>query len=315
MTLGDSRLRRTTTSASYLSQNSRVLHFGLGSATAVEGVEVLWPGGEPQRFEGVAVNGRWRLTEGDPVPQQILLDERARVSEFWRLQRDAMDAMKRRDDAVGAMALFRRALELNPRHEDSRYYLANLLAASGDLEAAQGELAAVLAANPQSHRAHKQRGVLTALHARDDRDLAVAQQALEDAVALNPEETGGLLALGELLLLRGDDEAAEEHFIHACRSNPRAVGGFYLRAFISWRRGDLVASEELLRQALTARGPEWKPEGAVAEGDVVRRMHREQSPLAATWQTWDGGLDPDVEFTALAGQLAGSRRAPTRPGG
>jgi Tfp pilus assembly protein PilF len=303
VTVGGVALRRTVTSASYLSQHSRVLHFGLGAATTIESVEVHWLAGGTQSFGGLEVDGRWRLTEGEASAERVLLGQRERVTAFWQLQREAMDAMKRDGDSAAAMALFERALELNPRHEDSRYYLANLLAAQGDLAAAQNELAEVIEANPQSHRAYKQQGVLRALYGRGDEDLAAAQAALETAVALNPEETGGLLALGEVLLLRGDEAAAEGHFVHACRSNPRAVGGFFLRAYISWRRGDSAGSADLLRQAMAARGPEWKPEGAVAEGDVARRMHREESPLAQYWQSWDGVADPARAFASLDARL------------
>lgn len=297
-------LRRTVGGVSYLSQDSAVLHFGLGASAVVESVEVEWPAGEREAFSGVTVDGRWRLTEGAGAATRVLGTERERVTAFWRLQRGAMHAMKVDGDAERAIDGFRAALALNPRHEDSRYYLANLLAARGDLAAAERELGLLLAVNAQSHRAHKQLGVLRAVHATSEEDLDAAQEALERAVALNPEETGGLLALGEVLLMRGDDVEAEVHLAHACRSNPRAVGGFFLRAYLSWRRGEEAASQALLARAVEARGPEWKPEGSVAEGDVARRMHREQSPLADIWQSWDGSLEPESAFSALERRLA-----------
>jgi tetratricopeptide (TPR) repeat protein len=201
------------------------------------------------------------------------------------------------------MTLFRRALELNPRHEDSRYYLANLLAADGDVPTALAELEKVIEGNPLSHRGHKQWGLLKAMHAASPEDMAAAEEALERALEINQEETGSLLALGELALLRGDEETAEERLRWACQSNPRAVGGFFLRAYVSWRRGDRSESIELLQAAQEARGPEWKPEGAVAEGDVAAKMHREESPLSDVWRAWDGGLDPEAAFAPLRRRL------------
>ena len=49
----------------YLAQSSKWLHFGLGSADAIERVIVHWPDGRTQSMDGPAVNRRYRLTEGD----------------------------------------------------------------------------------------------------------------------------------------------------------------------------------------------------------------------------------------------------------
>ena len=54
-----------------------------------------------------------------------------------------------------------------------------------------------------------------------------------------------------------------------------------------------------LERALKARGPDWKPEGTVAEGDVTSLMHREVSALSPFWEGWDGGGDPAAAFADL----------------
>ena len=48
--VGDITLRRSLTGVSYLSQSSRTAHLGLGPATGVDELEVVWPGGERQIF-------------------------------------------------------------------------------------------------------------------------------------------------------------------------------------------------------------------------------------------------------------------------
>jgi enediyne biosynthesis protein E4 len=305
--VGGRVLRRSMTGASYLSQSSRVIHLGLGAASRVDGIEVRWHAGQAQTFGPLEAGARWRLVEGEPEPSRSASEgggERQRVMRFWELQRAAMDAMKRRGDPAAAVDLFRQALAIDPEHEDSRYYLANCLAALGEGEAALAELAVLVEHNPESHRGHKQIGLLLALGARDDGDLARAERSLERAVEINPEETGGLLALGEVALLRGEVAAARQNLEFACRTNPKAVGGFYLRAFIAWRDGRAPESADLLRQARAARGEDWKPEGAAAEGDVAVRHHREESPLARFWRQWDGGTEPATAFTDLDRRLA-----------
>ncbi len=193
---------------------------------------------------------------------------------------------------------------LNPEHEDSRYYLANCLAALGEFNEALNELDTLRRISPHSHRAHKQWGVLRAVTARTEADLEAAEQALERSLEINQEETGSLLVLGEIALLQGEGPVADERFKLACQTNPKAVGGFYLRAYIAWTEGRTRDANALLEAAVKARGPEWKPEGAVAEGDVAARMHRETTPLSHYWESWDGSVEPETAFGALEARLA-----------
>jgi tetratricopeptide (TPR) repeat protein len=48
----------------YLSQSSKWVHFGLIPGTRIEAAVVRWPGGEPERFEGIESGGRYRLVQG-----------------------------------------------------------------------------------------------------------------------------------------------------------------------------------------------------------------------------------------------------------
>ncbi len=325
---GEAVHRRSVTGASYLSQSARTLHFGLGAAERADEVEVRWLGGESQRFGPLEAGAVWELVEGEPEPRRLAgpalaaadtaaggapgaaAEEalrRERRLEFWARQREAMDALKRDGDCAKAEPLFRAALALDPSHEDSRYYLGNCLAALGRAEDGLAELDRLRRASPMSHRAHKQWGVLRATFAATESDLDAAWRALERALEINREETGALLALGEIALLRGDTGEAERWLGLACRTNPQSVGGLYLRAYAAWKEGRPEA-RELLRAAGAARGPDWKPEGAVAEGDVARLMHRESGPLTRFWEGWDGGDDPAGAFGELDAHLRDFRR-------
>ena len=53
------------------------------------------------------------------------------------------------------------------------------------------------------------------------------------SVEINQEETGALLVLGKLSLLKRNYRLAGERLELACRTNPRAVGGFYLRGYMA----------------------------------------------------------------------------------
>ena len=50
--------------ASYLSQNDLRLHFGLGTATKMESVEIRWPNGKVETLENVAADAIYTIVEG-----------------------------------------------------------------------------------------------------------------------------------------------------------------------------------------------------------------------------------------------------------
>jgi hypothetical protein len=57
---GDVLLRQVHSTGGYLSQSSKVLHFGLGDNERIDRVEILWPSGAKQVIDSPPIN---RLTE------------------------------------------------------------------------------------------------------------------------------------------------------------------------------------------------------------------------------------------------------------
>lgn len=309
-------LRRTVASTSYLSQSSRIVHLGLGQARVVPRLEVRWLGGGTSVYSGLESGARWELVEGRPEPERVDIarpasaqetgkpaDERVRLVEFWSEQRAAMQAVKVEGDIAAAVDHFRRALAIKPDHADSLYYLANCLALQGDIPGAISILRRLARLNPQSHRAHKRLGVLLALSAASPDELDEASASLSRAASLNPEETGALLALGELALLRGRGEEAEHRLALAARTNPKAAGAFFLRGYMAWSAGDATRARELLARARESLGPDWRPQGMTSEGDVRRTMHDDETPLSRFWERWDGEPDPARAFVEIDAYL------------
>ena len=64
------QLREINAGASYLSFNSLTAEFGLGQETIVDWIEVIWLGGDTERFTGVGVNQRVVLREGSGAPKK-----------------------------------------------------------------------------------------------------------------------------------------------------------------------------------------------------------------------------------------------------
>lgn len=332
--VGGTALRRSVSSVSYLSQSSRTLHFGLGAATKVDRLEVRWHAGTTNFFDNLDADATYEITEGEATARQLPVrspgfsrstgsdghgvmpdqtrepakagtpnGDKQRTLDFWNKQRAAMNAMKVEKDNAKAILLFREALALNPTHEDSLYYLAACLASQGDTDGALAQLAQLKRDNPQCQRAFAQWGTLRAMSAKSPADLQAAEDSLARAHAINPEETGALLVLGEVALLCGDTTLADQRLADACRTNPKAVGGFFLRGYLAWKRGENAQAEKLLQDTRAALGKDWQPKGATSEGDVQRKQHVEQSPLACYWESWDGSADPAKAYAALDARL------------
>jgi hypothetical protein len=61
---GRKRIAEVVSGGSYFSQNALTLYFGLGKSAAVDRIEVRWPAGETQVWQGMAANRTVGLTEG-----------------------------------------------------------------------------------------------------------------------------------------------------------------------------------------------------------------------------------------------------------
>jgi hypothetical protein len=65
VTAGDRRWQRLVQpSASYLSSHDPRCHFGVGDATAIDGIEIRWPDGRSERFAGGPVDRQVDLVQG-----------------------------------------------------------------------------------------------------------------------------------------------------------------------------------------------------------------------------------------------------------
>ncbi len=313
-------LRRAVTSASYLSQSTAILHFGLGEAQAIDSLDVRWRGANTSSYGPLAAGQRWEIVEGDSTARSLTrrgedsegalsapgsqpTTDRERVIAFWAKFRAGMQAVKVERNCTTAVALLEDALKYDPRHEDTRYYLGNCLAAEGKVEAALEQYEQLTRINPQSHRGFARWGTLRAMTARSSADLADAERALDTAYRLNPEETGALLSLGEVSLLRGQSAIARDRFTAICQTNPRATGGFFLLGYLRWKAGDIAGAADLLDRARTSLGPDWKPKGATAEGDVAGTAHTESTPLSRFWEQWDGSRIPQHAYARLDARL------------
>jgi hypothetical protein len=70
---GMTQLDEVRGGGSYLSQNDLRIHFGLGSATKIDLVDVRWPTGKTESFKDVAADKIYTITEGQGIKATVAL--------------------------------------------------------------------------------------------------------------------------------------------------------------------------------------------------------------------------------------------------
>ncbi len=267
---GRSHVRGVGLQSSYLGQNELVLHFGLGDAERVDALEVRWPDGASQRFEGLEVDRLVSLKQGGELAAATSPgDHQERVRRFWIALREAtrLRIAGRLDDSAER---YREALTYDPHHEDALYYLGNVLLSLEDAAGARHAWSKLAHEAPGSARAHQRLGDLSLCLERPELvDLAEAEARFGRAQQINMEETGALVRLGETALLRGDSVLARERLEHATATNPRAATAWLLQAWLADGAGRDDQAGELFARALVAAAPVGAPAGLPAgEGDT-----------------------------------------------
>ena len=291
----DWQTREMGSGSSYLSQNVPEAVFGCGDALEIASLKVVWTSGTKQEFTSIPTNQIIEITEGKAwkhvdvdgqkegrtairndsdtasATQSELQLERARTQQFWNTYRLAIRTMKVEGDWEKAANLFREALAIDPKHEDSTYYLGNCLFELRDYEGALAQFQRLVDMNPQSLRGNLQVGAVYACtDAEQLFDLKAAATALQRALAINPEESGSLLQLGAVTLVQGHLENASEYFSMARQLNFKAVDAYYLDGYIQWKWGKVEGAQSLLRKALKHSRGQKPTHGVLGEGDTKR---------------------------------------------
>lgn len=154
-------------------------------------------------------------------------------------------------DPAGAAQAFRAAVALNPADARARFFLATALERAGDEAGALAAYRELVARAPASAEGHTGLGVL--LVKRGGADTAEGLQALQRAVALDPDAYEARVTLGRTLVQQGRAAEAVEHLQRAAQLAPANPEPHYQLA-IAYRR--------------LGRGAE-----AAAEAAVVKQIH------------------------------------------
>jgi tetratricopeptide (TPR) repeat protein len=225
------------------------------------------------------------------------------VRQFWDTYR-AASQKRSQGDLDGAIGLYEQALRLKPDHEDSLYYLGNSYFARRRFSEAKATYERLLAVNRLgSSRGYIQLALLhaelgagcrvpgaerpaspapsTQHPARERSDLEKAAHYFQQALAIDPD-SGALLGVGEVALLRGARAEARRALLGVNAENASCVAAPYLLGYLAWKESDDGEAWRWFRLAVKRCKVKKPPVPWSEEGDVK--------------------ADPELRWLALARQ-------------
>jgi tetratricopeptide (TPR) repeat protein len=218
-------------------------------------------------FAYITLNNKSSSAESAKEESDYTEAEKEKVLKFWEYYRTATD-YRMEEKWQQAADYYLKALEFNPVHEDALYYLGNMyleLLRYKDAEACWTKLAKI---NPQKSRAYLQLATLY-LSSEEFFDIEKAENASRQALKNNKEETGPVLLLGEIKLIRGDLDAAADDFKAVTTSNFKSVDAYFLAGYIAWKKGDKTKARDLFLEAVKyAKPADNAPQKVEGEGDT-----------------------------------------------
>src|SRR4029453_15363423 len=97
------------------------------------------------------------------------------------------------------------------------------------------------------------------------------------AHAINKEESGAMLRLGEIALVRSDEAQARHWLQSALKTNPKSSEAAFLLGYLEWRQGDRAGPAARCLEAVQRAAVAAPVQGAMSEGD----RHAAAPPITA----------------------------------
>lgn len=235
--------------------------------------------GERERARAeLAASGADAVSFADPLMESLAEVDTGAYA--WR----ALQA-RRRGDLEQAAELYRRAIEAAPEVASYRRSLSNVLALSGDVDAAIAELERAIELEPDHAAAQLQLGrLLSQREGASEKSLG----CFEKAVELAPQSREAKLELGRALAVAQRHQEALAYYDAVVASDPRDPEARLLRARSRARLGrDAAAAEDY--QAVLA----VEPENRRAMIDLATVLSRQQETSRAL-ELFERALELDL---------------------
>jgi hypothetical protein len=194
--------------------------------------------------------------------------ERERTQRFWEIYRKAT-GLRLRKQSAQAEPLYVQALQINPIHEDSWYYLGSVRLDQRNFKGAEEAWVREGETNPHSQKGYARLGDLYAcILPGSPFDLKRSEQAYRKSLQIYGEQVGAHTSLGIVALLAGDVSEADHRLDEALRTLPGNVIGLYMKGYIAWKRGDRAGALKTFKVAVKGADSAPPQAGASGEGDT-----------------------------------------------
>jgi putative glycosyltransferase (TIGR04372 family) len=213
-----------------------------------------------QHPDALHLKGAALLQQGMTAEAVMLIQQAARSSARADYYCDLGTACYIMRDRARAEAAYRQALEIDPRHDDAAYNLANLLRERHEIPAALALYGQVLERKPQHDLAWNNCGL--ALLGIDQ--TAEAQRCFAQALQINPQNAQALLNLANLERDGGDIAQAIELYRLGLALEPRNADLYLNLGNALLGAGEAIAAVDCLRVAV-----ECDPRNSTAHSALI----------------------------------------------
>lgn len=230
-----------------------------------------------------------------PDANALVQSRRDSIQQFW-LHYRAATQHRVAGELREAAAEYARALELNNQHRDALYYLGNVRFELGEFREAERTWHQLAAIDPPSSRVFQRLGDLYfCFDQKEFFDTTRARSAFAKAFEINSEQTGPLLSLGKLALVRDEPDTALYYLDAVTATNYRSVAAYFFKGYIAWKRGQIESATETFRDAARFYEPLQPSDGASNEGDTEsgKALLTETSQCRSFHSFADNLPDPD----------------------
>ncbi|MFQ5628111.1 MAG: tetratricopeptide repeat protein [bacterium] len=203
----------------------------------------------------------------DSASEKSLI-EKEKIRQFWQIYRQATKH-RLAGELDQAVLAYKQAIALNENHEDALYYYGNVCQELGKYRIAEEMWEKLARINPSSVRAHQQLGNIYLDYQQENIfDIQRAETAFQRAHDINGEETGPLLRLGEISLIKDDRNAASKYFDAVLGSNFKSVEAYFLNGYMAWKSKDIQRAQAMFAKAVDYSRPTIPTKGVLGEGDT-----------------------------------------------
>lgn len=220
-------------------------------------------------YLGLALMGSGKAEEAEAAFVDCIRYNENFVQAFQRLA----ELRLQRQDWDAGLEYAKKVVALTPQRPDGYLLGAQAYLDKGEIQRAQQILRGVQKGAPDSAEVQELLGALSIRQGK----IAAGVKEYEQAWAHSPQPVATLMRFSDLLVARGEPDAAIRPIQQLIASNPRA-GYYELLARLYLAKGDLTAAEAACQQALRLDGSRWLAHFYLAE--AYNRLHRSQEALA-----------------------------------